>query len=98
MRNQIDQSFPGEALVSHHGGSALWLKGPDNLDSRELAVELEKEGVLIEPGDVFFYDKDQQTPKTCPYFRLGYSSLPEERIAEGIKKVIKKVKQLTKDS
>lgn len=91
MRTQLDQSFPGEALVSQHGGSALWLKGPDNLDSRLLAKELMKEGVLIEPGDVFFYPKQEK----CPYFRLGFSSLPEERIAEGIKKVVKKVKELT---
>ncbi len=94
MRNQIDQSFPGEAQLSHHGGSALWLKGPDNLDSRELAKELMKEGVLIEPGDVFFYPMQEK----CPYFRLGFSSLPQEKIAEGIKKVVKKVKELTKEA
>ncbi len=94
MRSQIDQSFPGEALVSQHGGSALWLKGPDNLDSRQLAEELMEEGVLIEPGDVFFYPMQEK----CPYFRLGFSSLPEERIPEGIKKVVKKVKELTKEN
>jgi GntR family transcriptional regulator/MocR family aminotransferase len=92
MRALIDESFPGEALTSHHGGSALWLKGPEGLDSRKLANELIKEGVLIEPGDVYFYPKQEK----CPYFRLGFSSLPEERIAEGIRILIRKVEELTK--
>lgn len=92
LRTLIDEHFPGEALTSHHGGSALWLKGPEGLDSRVLANELKNEGVLIEPGDLFFYPKEEN----CPYFRLGFSSLSEDKIEEGVRKLIEKVKQLTK--
>jgi GntR family transcriptional regulator/MocR family aminotransferase len=90
LRMLIDEHFPGEALTSHHGGSALWLKGPDGLDSCELANTLKDEGVLIEPGDVFFYPKQEK----CPYFRLGFSSLEEDKIEEGVNKVIEAVKRL----
>jgi GntR family transcriptional regulator/MocR family aminotransferase len=92
MRTQLDKHFPGEALISHHGGSALWLKGPEGLDSRLLADELLKEGVLIEPGDVYFYPKQEK----CPYFRLGFSSLSENKIEPGIKIIIDKIQQLCK--
>ncbi len=91
MRNKIEADFPGEALVSHHGGSAIWLKGPERLDSRRLAHELKEDGVLIEPGDIFFHP----TMDKCPYFKLGFSSLPEERIEEGLDIIINKIKQLS---
>ncbi|WP_299879464.1 PLP-dependent aminotransferase family protein [uncultured Cocleimonas sp.] len=91
MRAQIDENFPGEALESQHGGSALWIKGPKGLDSRKLAEELLIEGVLIEPGDVYFYPKKDK----CEYFRLGFSSLPEDKIATGIEKIIEKIKHLS---
>ena len=91
MRTNIDKSFPGQALESQHGGSALWIKGPAGLDSRKLAEELLKEGVLIEPGDVYYYPKKDK----CEFFRLGFSSLPEDKIATGIEKIVDKIKQLT---
>lgn len=90
MRTQLNKYFPGETSLSHHGGSALWLKGPEGLDSRLLADELLKEGVLIEPGDVFFYPKEEK----CPYFKLGFSSLPENKIADGIDIIVKTIKRL----
>lgn len=91
LRSKIEEYFPGEALVSHHGGSAIWLKGPDNLDSRQLSEALKEDGVLIEPGDIFFHP----VMKKCPYFKLGFSSLPEERISEGLDIIIKKINQMT---
>ncbi len=91
MRMQIEKHFPGEASLSHHGGSALWIKGPDGIDSRELAERLEKKGVLIEPGDIFYYPKQV----ACPYFKLGFSALPEERIEAGIDIIIETLKEMT---
>ena len=92
MRSQLNKYFPGKTSLSHHGGSALWLKGPEGLDSRLLAKVLLKEGVLIEPGDVFFYPK----PEKCPYFKLGFSSLPENKIADGIDIIASAIDKLTK--
>lgn len=91
LRAKIEEDFPGEALVTHHGGSAIWLKGPENLDSRRLANELKEDGVLIEPGDIFFHP----TMEKCPYFKLGFSSLPEVHIEEGLDLIINKIKEIT---
>jgi GntR family transcriptional regulator/MocR family aminotransferase len=42
-----------------------------------------KEGILIEPGYVHFLDEDAP----LHYFRLGYSSIPAERIEPGIRRL-----------
>lgn len=63
------------------GGSSIWVRGPDGTDSTLLAQALREDSVLIEPGAVFFEDP----PDPCPYFRLGYGSISEGKIAEGIR-------------
>lgn len=68
------------AGAARQGGSSIWIRGPEGLDSDALGTRLRAESVLIEPGAAFF-----ETPRLpCPYFRLGYSSIARERIAEGI--------------
>ena len=62
------------------GGSSFWIRAPKGVDTEALAARLRQESVLIEPGAVFF-------PEPAPsrrYFRLAYSSIPEDRIADGI--------------
>lgn len=85
-------SILADALTTHlpdlrfapiTGGSSLWIKGPANLDARHLAERAEQEGILIEPGDIFFH-----TPmRPCPWFRIGFSSIPADRIGPGIRKL-----------
>ena len=70
------------------GGSSLWMRAPDGIDSRDLAARLRGRGVLIEPGHSFFSQPGgQQGPAPCNYFRLAYSSIPSERIPEGIARI-----------
>jgi len=68
------------AGAAQHGGSSLWVKSPDGIDSAELAQRAAAEGVLIEPGQAFF----AKPAAKCGYFRLGYSSIDEDRIKRGI--------------
>ncbi|HCI20789.1 MAG TPA: GntR family transcriptional regulator, partial [Alphaproteobacteria bacterium] len=70
--------------------TSFWVKGPDWLDSRALANRAAEDGVLIEPGDVFF------RPDSPPlnYFRLAYSSIGESRIAEGVARLAAAVEAL----
>ena len=42
------------AGAASFGGSNLWIKGPDGLDSLRFAQALRDDGVLIEPGTPFF--------------------------------------------
>jgi GntR family transcriptional regulator/MocR family aminotransferase len=43
-----------EAGVAAHGGSALWVSAAQGIDTRALAARLYRQGVVVEPGDVFF--------------------------------------------
>ncbi|QCO57921.1 PLP-dependent aminotransferase family protein (plasmid) [Pseudorhodobacter turbinis] len=65
------------------GGSSFWMAAPEGVDTEILARDLHQEGVLIEPGRVFF------DPANAPrnYYRLAYSTIPVGRIAEGIERI-----------
>ena len=65
------------------GGSSFWMRAPGRVDTGQLAEHLRGQGVLIEPGAPFF------TPGAAPthYYRLAYSSIPAERIGEGVARI-----------
>mgnify|MGYP000706869366 FL=1 len=80
----------GKALAEHvpqlkpvaaHGGSAIWVNAPKQIDTRDLAQQLYERGVIVEPGDIFF--SSTRPPKH--HLRIGYSSIPKERIEDGVK-------------
>jgi len=62
------------------GGSSFWMAAPPEVDTRELARRLRTKSVLIEPGAPFF---DEARPRHN-FYRIAYSSIPSERIAEGV--------------
>jgi GntR family transcriptional regulator / MocR family aminotransferase len=61
------------------GGSSFWMRAP-GVDTGRLALQLRAQGVLIEPGAVFF---DPLRPNHGHY-RLAYSSIAAPRIADGV--------------
>jgi GntR family transcriptional regulator/MocR family aminotransferase len=63
------------------GGSSIWLRAPDGVDTTALALQLRDSSVLIEPGAPFFAGDDP--PRD--YLRLAYSSIPAGRIPEGVR-------------
>lgn len=66
--------------AARHGGSSLWVAAPEGVSSSTLAKDAAQKGVLIEPGQPFF-----ATPQDdCRFFRMGYSSIDERRITEGV--------------
>ena len=65
------------------GGSSLWLCAPAGVDTMEMAQRLRAQGVLIEPGAPFFQGPEVPTG----FFRIAYSSIPAERIPEGIARI-----------
>ena len=86
-RTILTQALQNEGLkiagAATFGGSNLWIKGPDGLDSLQLARVLHDDGVLIEPGAPFFEDGRG----SVQYFRLAYSSITSEKIEEGVRKI-----------
>lgn len=80
MRRSLLRHLPECRFRPTMGGTAYWIEGPAGLDAGELEREAAKEGILIEPGAVHFARPD--APRNC--FRLGFSSIPVDRIAPGL--------------
>ncbi|MBE1294285.1 MAG: aminotransferase class I/II-fold pyridoxal phosphate-dependent enzyme [Rhodobacteraceae bacterium] len=83
MQDAIDQSGLVVAGKGAFGGSSFWMRADPTVDTEILAEELKSEGVLIEPGHPFF--TGDTPPKN--FYRLGYSSIPSERIPEGVARI-----------
>lgn len=66
-----------------HGGSSLWMRAPEGVDTQSLAMALRARSVLIEPGAPFFAGPEVPTR----FYRLGYSSIPSDRIDAGIARI-----------
>jgi GntR family transcriptional regulator / MocR family aminotransferase len=79
LREAFARHLPEFEVSQSHGGSSLWVQGPQRLDSRALAKAAQARGVLIEPGDVFFHE-----PTPFNFFRLGFSAINTERIEPGV--------------
>eukprot|EP00752_Nemacystus_decipiens_P000663 g663.t1 len=83
MRDALARHLPGAAQAPSFGGTSFWVEGPADLDADALAARALEAGVLIEPGSVNFAgDKPDRR-----FFRLGFSSIPDERIDPGIAKL-----------
>ena len=80
MYEAIEKHLPTLKCVPNFGGSSFWLEGNKDLDVDVMAASLEQQGVIIETGSVFFMGKD--APKN--HFRLGYASIPVDKIEPGI--------------
>ncbi len=76
----LARHLPDVAVSTASGASSCWLRFPDDVDTRALAMAAERVGVLIEPGDVFF--AGDRPPHQ--YARLGFASIATDRIAPGI--------------
>lgn len=65
------------------GGSSIWMRAPEGVDTEDLALRLRSEGVLIEPGRAFFHP----ARSSRAFYRLAYSSIPPAKIAEGVARI-----------
>lgn len=78
------------AIPAVSGGTSYWVHGPEGLNVERLAKVAEAQGVLIEPASTYFAD-----PKNHRHiFRLGVTSLPSERIREGVERLSRIITQL----
>jgi GntR family transcriptional regulator/MocR family aminotransferase len=80
ITSALHRHLPDFRFIEPTGGSAIWLQGPAGLDTSLLAEKALRRGVVIEPAITFFLDPEG--PKN--YMRLGFSSIPAERIELGI--------------
>ncbi len=75
------------------GGSSFWMRAPDGVDTEVLTDRLRGESVLIEPGAVFFGPNGPRT-----HYRLAYSSIRPDRIAEGVTRIARALGPIRPDS
>lgn len=83
LKEALEKYLPDASLPSTFGGTAFWVEGPETLDCVELEALAAEQGILIEPGDVYF----MREPPPRHYFRLGFSSIPLRRIEPGVQKL-----------
>ena len=77
----LERHLPEASYAQANGGSALWVRLPQHVDTGLLAHEALGAGIVIEPGEVFF--AGDKRPRH--FMRLGYSSIEARRIDDGVK-------------
>ena len=94
-RTTIDRAVIDNGLTiagrGSFGGSSLWMRAPDHIDTRDLAARLAEKSVLIEPGHSFF---GAENPP-INFYRLAYSSIPSPQITEGVSILARTMKDMT---
>lgn len=91
MSESLSRHFGFAQSVQGMGGSSFWIRlGKDvGIDTSELANRALEDGILIEPGEIYF---GAGSNSQC--FRLGYSSIAGQKIEPGLKKLSRIVSQL----
>ncbi|WP_248289610.1 PLP-dependent aminotransferase family protein [Thalassotalea sp. Y01] len=75
------------------GGTAYWITGPKQLDGEYLRQKAVEHGILIEPVKRYFAGTSY--PSNC--FRMGITSIANDRIREGVEKLADLIHQLTQE-
>ena len=81
MGEALERHLPRSSRAPTFGGTSFWVSGPTWLDAERLAVRALEEGIIIEPGEIAYAAPNP--PRN--FFRLGFSSIPLERIEPGIR-------------
>lgn len=79
----MKEILPEWKITTSTGGLNLWVEVPKNINTTKLAYHLRKEGVIIEPGRVFFTHSEQGDR----FIKLGFIILNEQNLREGLMKI-----------
>ena len=83
LRESIHQHLPEWSVSPSTGGSSFWLQNLTGIDTLDLQRRCAQKDVWFEAGDVFFHQ--QPAPVSC--LRLGFSSIPVDRINQGVREI-----------
>jgi len=75
------------------GGTTYWVKAPRRFNVGYFIEEAAKHGILLEP--VEHYYSDAARAENC--FRMGVTSIPEERIVPGVRRLVELIRYLVRD-
>lgn len=89
MLNALDAHMPpGVTWSKPDGGFFVWIEVPESIDTDELATTAAQNGVIYFPGKWFFPHEDKHNT-----LRLSFSTVPEDRIAEGVRRLAGAIRQ-----
>jgi GntR family transcriptional regulator/MocR family aminotransferase len=83
LRDGLNHYRANFVTMPNQGGSVFWVRCPDEIDVEILARKAARRGILIEP-DTHYYARDKGS-RNC--FRLGVTSIPQDRIRQGVEKL-----------
>lgn len=80
---------PGVRVTRPAGGLFLWLELPEGIDARKLLEGCLEAQVAFVPGSAFFANGGHENT-----LRLNFSAMPEERIAEGVRRLARVLEEV----
>ncbi len=84
MLECMDKHFPaGASYTRPEGGIFLWCTLPEGINTQPIFEECIDKGVAFVPGSTCMVDIE--APSSC--FRLNYSTMPDDKIEQGIKTI-----------
>lgn len=87
MVEMLENTLPqGVTFTRPQGGLFLWVELPKQMKALELLQDCLKKNVAFIPGDSFFPNGGVKNT-----LRLNYSSMPEEKIREGVRRLSKAI-------
>ena len=84
LADALRRHLPRLRFAPPTGGSALWAVAPQGTDTAEVARLALARGVVVDAGAVFFRGIARPPRHTL---RLGYASIPVERIEPGVREL-----------
>jgi len=90
MDAALQKYLPESSLAPAFGGSAFWVRLPAGVAADEVERQAGESGILVVSGDTYFKQPDPEHS----YLRLGYSSIPSEKIEPGIEKLASLIRAL----
>jgi len=90
MLRALDREMPaGVRYTRPSGGLFLWAELPERLNARDLLEACVERNVAFVPGGSFFPNGGHENT-----MRLNFSNMPEERIAEGVRRLAGVLREL----
>ncbi len=88
MMSAIKEYFPKEVGYNYpDGGLFTWIEFPEYINGKDLAIKAMEQNVAFVPGGLFYPNGGHENTA-----RLNFSSMGEEKIIEGIKRLANVIK------
>ena len=97
LRDALNHYLPNAIItMPNQGGTAFWVKCPENIDIVQLVSRAAKQGILIEPvKDYYYQNKNYQADHSQACFRMGVTSIDENKIRAGVAQLAKLIREFS---